>query len=471
MNLSDAYKLMHDGSTALARVEAAGIRVDEAYLDKAIAQTDIRIKKLSEKVKQDETYKVWLREFGDNTNLDSGQQLARVLFGILRHPCKRKTKTGHPATGKADLAEIDHPFVRRLVKLRALKKLKSVSLEGLRRELVDGYLHPDLNLHTASSFRGSSGGQGSKKTYNTQNVPSRDEKAARLVRRAFIPRPGRVLVENDFSSHEFKVAANVWGDPLMRQYAADKSKDIHRDMASECFLADPKDIGKVERYVGKNGFVFPRLYGSYYKQIAKNIWREMEDRKLQIAGVPMRQHLQSKGIEELGKCDPQDRNPPAGTYERHIKDVEERFMNRFHVFAENCERAWQDYQKTGRFDMVTGFRVEGLYTRNQVLNIKVQGPAFHCLLWTLIELVSKELRKMKSLVVNQVHDCLNGDVPRVELQDYLWLVKEIVEERLPKAWDWLVVPLEIEAEVAEESWADKVPWIVKDGIWVSSAKT
>src|SRR3990167_1667196 len=201
----DAYQLMHDGSITLAEMESNGIIIDVAYLDKTIEKTSARIKKLTERIKDDEVYAAWRKEFCQDTNLDSGPQLARVLFGILGYKCRHKTDTGLPATGAEVLAEIDHPFVKRLVKFKKLKKLRATFLEGLKREVVDGFLHPDLNLHTVSSYRSSSGGGGTEskdKSFNTQNIPSRDAESARIVRRAFVPRPGRVIVENDFSAHE-----------------------------------------------------------------------------------------------------------------------------------------------------------------------------------------------------------------------------------------------------------------------------
>ena len=89
------------------------------------------------------------------------------------------------------------------------------------------------------------------------------------------------------------------------------------------------------------------------------------------------------------------------------------------------------------------------------------------MLWSLTRLVLKELgrRKMKARVSNTIHDCVLADVPEREVQDYINLVREIVERKLPKAWPWLSIALEIECEVCVESWAFKTPWVCKDGIW------
>ena len=202
--------------------------------------------------------------------------------------------------------------------------------------MVDGVLYPNFNLHTVSSYRSSSGAtdrDSDEKSWNFQNIPSRNAEIARYIRRCFIPRKGRKLVENDFAALEFRIAAAVWKDPEMIAYASNPKLDIHRDMAAELFLCDTKEVSKQMRYVGKNGFVFPVLYGSYYVKISQAIWHEIDNLKLTtVSGVPVKEWMKKKGIKELGRCDPK-LPPQAGTYEYHVKQVESRFFRRFHVFA------------------------------------------------------------------------------------------------------------------------------------------
>jgi DNA polymerase I-like protein with 3'-5' exonuclease and polymerase domains len=117
----------------------------------------------------------------------------------------------------------------------------------------------------------------------------------------------------------------------------------------------------------------------------------------------------------------------------------------------------------------TGFTAEGVHRRNEVINYPVQGNAFHCLLWSLIETM-KALRKykMKSVVIGQIHDSMISDVPDNELQDYLNITEEITAVKLRKHWDWINVPVGTEVEVspAGGSWADKGEWSKnKHGIW------
>lgn len=467
----DAMQLFLEGSLALAEVEAVGMRVDERYLDKAIADVSAKIERRQKRLRSDKTYDLWRKTFGAKTNLGSRVQLADIIFNKLGYESNGKTESGREKTDKRSLEGVDLPFVKTLLELESLKKLKSTSLEGLKRELVDGLLHPDLHLHTVKSYRGSSGGGADEDdggSYNSQNIPSRDVKQAEIVRKAFVPRPGRVLIENDFAAHEFKLGAIVWDDPEMLSYASDKSKDIHRDMAMRCFLLEKEDVSKDSRYVGKNGFVFPKMYSSYWKSIARAMWSEIGNRKLARLrdGVGLKEHLAEKGIVGLGDADPRE-GPLPHTFEAHIKSVEEWFLNKFKVFAARTEQAWQEYRTTGEWRMKTGFVVRGLYTKNARLNYDVQGPAFHCLLWTLTRLVLKELRRhrMKARVVNQIHDCILGDVPEREVQDYINLVRGIVERKLPKAWPWLSIPLEIEVECCLENWFGKSAWVETAGTW------
>jgi DNA polymerase I-like protein with 3'-5' exonuclease and polymerase domains len=108
---------------------------------------------------------------------------------------------------------------------------------------------------------------------------------------------------------------------------------------------------------------------------------------------------------------------------------------------------------------LTGFRLEGVFGRKDVINYPVQGSAFHCLLRCLIKVVKWLKRnKMASLVIGQIHDSKLGDVHEDELQEYLTYCHHVMTEELPAEWQWLIVPLEVGFDVAPAggSWYDKV---------------
>jgi DNA polymerase-1 len=455
--ITDAYQLFHEGVLALSQVESNGMRVDVPLLDKTISDVTAEIQTLTSELKQDKVWQVWKRRFGEKAKLGSRPQMAKVLFEDMGIQSSGETRLGHrPKMDVGVLDTIDLPFVKSFQKLEKRKKLLSTYLNGLRREVVDGYVHPSYNLHLVKSFRSSASEP------NIQNQIVRDAEAAEILRKCFIPRPGCVLTESDYSALEFKIAACVWKDKGMVEYASDPTKDIHRDVAMRCYMLNQKQWDKSSRYCAKNKFVFPQLYGSDYIACSKNLWDAIGELKLKTKDkeVDLLEHLQSNGIKWLGKRD-RELTPVRGTFEYHIRNVEQTFHRWFPEWVEAKEEWVSLYKQRGWFPLVTGFRCYGLYSRNELYNYPIQGAAFHCLLWSLIQLV-KELKraKMKAKVVGEIHDSILGDVPKAEVPDYFAMVKEIMENKVRKHWDWIIVPLVMEPEICEENWWSKKAWTV-----------
>jgi len=175
-------------------------------------------------------------------------------------------------------------------------------------------------------------------------------------------------------------------------------------------------------------------------------------------GTGLKDHLASEGITRLGRCDPKQAARP-GTFEHHLKKVEEDFWGRrFKVYDKWKRKGWGDYQKSGWIKLLTGFVIHGHFKRNDCINYPVQGAAFHCLLWCLIQMVNwLERRKMKSVIVGQIHDSIVADVHKDELEMFLKKVKYVMTTDLQKHWPWVIVPLEVEAEVVPlgGTWFDK----------------
>jgi hypothetical protein len=246
----------------------------------------------------------------------------------------------------------------------------------------------------------------------------------------------------------------------MIDYIKDKTKDLHRDMAMECYSLplselmnpvsedDKKRIKRI-RYCGKNQFVFPQFYGDWYRDCAKSLWGSVTELDLKLRdGTPLKQHLAKLGFKTLV------------TFEEHIKKIESDFWNvRFSAYNAWKKTILKQYWRDGYFETKTGFIVQGEMRKNEIINYPVQGSAFHCLLQSLSWLVLEDLkkRKMKTLIVGQIHDSLVADVPAEELSEFLGLARYVMTEKLPSAWDWINVPLDVEAEVAplNGSWADK----------------
>ncbi len=258
------------------------------------------------------------------------------------------------------------------------------------------------------------------------------------------------------------------------KYIRDPSTDMHGDTAMKLFLLKKEEVcKKTTRDSSKNQFVFPEFYGSTYANCAKNIWKAMKRRDFRTGknndGTPIRDHLASKGIKERGDC-VVGQDARKGTFEYVVKQTEDYFWKQMFPVYTRWKKEWVDlYRKRGWFDMLSGFVVRrGTYAKNDVINYPVQGSAFHCLLWVLIKL-DKWLRKykMRSKLINEIHDSLIASVHPAELQDFLEYAHQLMTVELPKHWRWINVPLAAEFDVSPVNghWNSAKEWIKEDGTW------
>jgi len=460
----EGYELFQQGLLEFAQLEVNGIRIDLPLLESTKARLEKQIRTLHDELQEDKVWRLWRREFGDKAKLTSHRQLADILFHKLGFEAKSQTESGQDSADDEALQKIDHPFVQKLSRFYRYSKALGTFLKGIEREIApDGRLHPSFLLHTARSFRSSSAEP------NFQNFPVRDKEISEIIRSLVIASPKSVLVENDFKGIEVALSAAYHKDPNFISYITTPGKDMHRDMAAQIYLLKPKEVDKDIRYGAKNRFVFPQFYGDYYLSCAQALWEWIDKGKLLGPdGKSLFRHLKRQGITGLGACDP-DESPEEGTFEAHLQEVENDFWNnRFRVYGK-WKRTWYDlYMERGYFDLLTGFRVEGFYNRKQVCNYPIQGSAFHCLLWSLIR-INRLLRKysLRSKVVGQIHDSLLGDVRIREIRDYLEIVEQVTTVDLRKHYDWLIVPPEIEYEIAPpgKSWFAKREIVFKNGIF------
>lgn len=428
----------------LSIVELNGIRIDMGLMAATKERMHKSIAGLKEEMEVEEPWKIWRKRFGTKTNITSRDQLATVLFSEMGFKARGETEGGRAATDEEALGYVDHPFVKKWIRLAKYEKTLGTFLKGIEKEVVEGRIHPSFNLHTARTYRSSSDSP------NFQNFPVRDKEIAEIIRSLFIASDGCVLVENDFKGIEVSMSACYHHDDNFISYITTPGKDMHRDMAAQIYMLKSSQVDKDIRYGAKNKFVFPQFYGDFYVACARNLWEWISMGKLKGPdGKSLKRHLRKKGIDRLGECDP-EKEPQEGTFEKHLKEVEYDFWNRRFMKYGRWRKEWyQAYLRRGYFDLLTGFRVYGSFAKNAVVNYPVQGSAFHCLLWTLIQ-VNRALRRygMKSKVVGQIHDSLIGDIPVEELRDYLEIVEEITSSDLRVHWPWICVPMEIEYEIA-----------------------
>ncbi len=207
----------------LAKVQAAGIRLDVEYLREMSEELGERIDALEKEI---------FELAGEPFNLGSPQQMAVVLYERLGLPILKRTQKGRAPSTDADVLEKlrdRHAIVGALLDHRELSKLKSTYLDALPPLVgVDG------RIHTTYNQTGAATGRLSSVNPNLQNIPVRGE-TGRQIRKAFVAGgPGRLLLVADYSQIELRVMAHLSGDEAMAEAFA-AGKDFHAATAAKVF--------------------------------------------------------------------------------------------------------------------------------------------------------------------------------------------------------------------------------------------
>ncbi len=450
--LKSAYQLMHDSILVLSTIEQNGIHVDVDYCNKAIHHLARRIKRMRQEVMDSDLGRLGVKTFGYKFNIDSDNQLSHILYNVMALKTNTKTNTGKNSVKAEALMELNVPGLDVFIRTKQLTKAKDTYLQNFLDESVDGYMHPFYHLHLARTYRSSSSDP------NFQNIPNRDPEIRSICRKAIIARPGRKIACLDFSGVEIRVGTAYHKDPTMINYNSNPDTDLHRDMAQEIYCLDkntwdwikgnsPK-TAKAIRHSSKNQFVFPAFYGDWYKSFSPNLWKSAKNEThIFPDGTPLFEHL--------AKC----RIHNYDDFETHMKEVDRAFWNdRFTVYSEWKNNWWNAYQKKGYFDTLTGFRCQGVMSRNDVINYPVQGSAFHFTLYSMIEIDKTITRNnLNTLIIGQVHDELVLDLVLEEEEIVLKECKRIMTQQIREHWEWINVPIDVEIEITpvDGCWDDK----------------
>ena len=457
-----AFQLIHDGLITLSRASQYGMCVDVDYCNSINQKLTKKINKYQNKFIKSETGKLWKETFY-NINLNSDDQLREILYKKLQIKCPKKTKKDNNSVDNEVLEIItdELPEIEFLNKVRKYKKVQKTYIQGYLKEQINGVMHPNFNLHTVTSFRSSSDSP------NFQNNPKRDPEQKKLCRKAIKPRPGNQLIAADFSGIEVAIAECYHKDPVMKKYIIDEKSDMHRDVAIQIFCLDEfKKEGseKILRNGAKNGFVFPQFYGDYYANNAPILckWAELPrygifkktDGLALSNGKTVGEQLISNGIKSFSQ------------FEDHIRKIENDFWeNRFRVYNDWKKQWYEQYIENAYMHTKTGFTIHGLLSKNQIINLPVQGSAFHCLLKTLNKMDQVGIEyKWKTRIIGQIHDEMIFDANPDEKNKLIDTICKIACTWLPEQWKWINVPLRLEVDIfpINGSWAEK-PETIKLG--------
>ncbi len=205
----------------LARMEMAGVALDDSVLKTLAKSTDSRLDKLTKAI-----YKDANQEF----NINSSSQLREVLFDGLGLPTDgiKKGKTGY-STAASELEKLRefHPIIAKIEEYRELMKLKTTYID-----VLPTLVHPKSHrIHSTFNQTVAATGRLSSSDPNMQNIPIRTQEG-RKIRDAFVAGKGKTLVVADYSQIELRIVASLAKDKAMMKIF-NKGEDIHQSTAAK----------------------------------------------------------------------------------------------------------------------------------------------------------------------------------------------------------------------------------------------
>ena len=391
----------------LARMEAAGILVDQGELVALSADFAGRIETLEREI-----HALAGRPF----TIGSPKQLGEVLFEEMGLASGRKGKSGAYSTGADILEELaaqGHDLPARVLDWRQLTKLKSTYTDALI-----GHIDPATRrVHTTFTMTAANTGRLSSNDPNLQNIPIRTEEGRR-IRRAFVAAPGHVLLSADYSQIELRILAHVAGvAPLKQAFRA--GIDIHALTASQVFGLPLEGMDPMVRRSAK-AINFGIIYGISPFGLARQI------------GVPQ---AEAKGYIEAYFA----RYPGIRDYMESTKKAAhaEGFVTT--LFGRKCRLPGINDRNPAR----------RAFQERAAINAPIQGAAADVIKRAMIPLqAALDAGGLRARMLLQVHDELVFEVPEAEVDDTGAVVSQVMEGAAH-----LDVPLTVDIGTGP-SWAD-----------------
>ena len=390
----------------LAAMEQTGIRIDPSELSTLSARMDEEIQRLSTEI--------YDLAGNRNFNINSPQQLGKVLFDDMGLPTPVKAGKGKQISTAADVLEAlaeEHPIAAKVLEYRQISKLKGTYADALPMLIRAG----TGRVHTTFNQTGAATGRLSSTNPNLQNIPIRSE-LGREIRKAFVPRAGWKMIVADYSQIELRLLAHMSLDAVLVE-AFRNGEDIHTRTASEVFDIHPMMITSEMRRNAK-AVNFGIVYGQ--------------------TGFGLAQQL---GIERREA-------------ERYIRAYFERYagVKRF-IDATIAEVRESGVARTlhGRTRPIPDMQSRNASARGfaerTAVNTPLQGTASDLIKIAMIRLAAK-LQGFEAKMLLQVHDELVLEAPLSEVEAVSRLVKEEMEGVYQ-----LKVPLVVDVG-AGDNWRD-----------------
>ncbi len=391
----------------LAQMEMTGIRIDTAVLAELSRRLTDRIDRIAQHI---------CEMAGHPFNINSPQQLGKVLFEEMMLPSPVKYGKGKVTSTAADVLESlapAYPIAQLVLDYRQLMKLKGTYIDALPQ-----LIRPETGrLHTTFNQTGAATGRLSSFNPNLQNIPIRTEEG-REIRAAFVPEPGCELLVADYSQIELRLLAQMSGDPVLVD-SFSRHEDIHTRTAAEVFKVHP-DMVTPEMRRSAKAVNFGIVYGQTPFGLAQTLCIDRKEAEIYIR----------------------------------------RYFERYAGVREFIDRTIAEVRQTGVAKTLLGRRrpIPDMQSRNPAarsfaeriaVNTPLQGTAADLIKLAMIRIASLlQQRRMQSRMLLQVHDELVFETPPEEKDQLRQVVKTEMEDVYK-----LSVPLVVEVGTGP-NWRD-----------------
>ena len=387
----------------LYNMEKEGLKIDKTYL----AELEVKYQERKDNL-VNQIYSIAGKEF----NINSPLQLGKVLYEERGLVASKKTQRGYSTDTPTleTLLESGDEIIKYIIEYRVVTKLLSTYIQALA-PLADD----NDRIHTSFIQTGTATGRLSSRNPNLQNIPIRTDEG-RLIRNAFIPKDGCVLLSADYSQIELVILAAMSQDEnLMKAFSS--GVDVHKYTASLIFEKDIDDVTPAERRTAKT-INFGIIYGMSAFRLSNEISVSRKDASMFI----------------------------------------ERYFERYHGVKEYLDSCLSKAAEEKEVTTLFGHKraIVGLDSKNKnvqqgasrmAFNTIIQGTAAQ-VMKTAMCLLNEELKKYKSKMILQVHDELIFEVEKDEVEELKVLIKSVMENAVK-----LSVNLTSSVEVGQR-WGD-----------------
>lgn len=414
--------VVNPATTTLARIEIRGMRIDfehakvvERELQKDLSDLNRRIDKFPEVIRTVNRFKLKNKKM-TRINFKSPIQVQHLLFTECNLPVQRLTASKQPSTdGKVlEILKDMHPVVDAIVTSRSHEyEIMELGVMREKRRYNDTIFSDLIQDYVVT-------GRLSSRDPNLQNIPGGSK-----VKECFTSRwTEGCLMQSDYDQLELRlVGGEAMDEMFIETYRT--GKDLHMETALRLFgLSDPKKVTSEMRSFAKR-INFGVVYGITKHGLARQLNKSEEE------------------CEEM--------------LERYWKDHPRirRWMK------QNVSEAYDTLEIRNRLgrvrhipDIVSNVRWIRESAERTASNSKIQSLGADLTMWSMGTVDNVLVKKkVKSMVIGQIHDSLMLDVHPKEIEQVAEIVHTTMVSVANRKFSFLNIPLKAKIESAYR-WSD-----------------